>query len=172
MAVLDTILAWLVTPVGQGLFALLLLSVAGRGLYHTLQRRQGFSQFAAHHGLRVVGTIAPDGRPPYERIEHLKWSVLIHNTLEGEWEGLQVAVFDMKPSKHVTQTAAIVHAPDILGDGPTGSGPGGRFAEVTAVGELLYVRAHTALTASALAGFLSDAVALARARSARPTEAR
>jgi hypothetical protein len=151
----------------------LLAAVAAYYFYRdTWLRRKDMQAFAAGHGFRYEGTLAPDGRPPYDRFDHLKWSVLIYDTIAGTWDGLDVTAFDMKPSKHTTCTAAIVCAPDILGDGTTGPGPHEPFAEVTTAGELLYVRARRQLPVSALPGFLADAVAMARARCTSTTSAR
>lgn len=170
MDVLFPVFEWLATPTGQVSFVLVVLAWGGIGLYQSLQRRQGFRQFAAHYGLRFEGLVVPDGRAPYIQFDHLKWSVTIYNAVEGPWEGFEVAAFDYNVGRHTRRTAAIVRTPHVLGEGVhPATAP---FDEVLTSNDLLYVRSPKLLPPSALPGFLSAAVALARPLSDAAGQAR
>lgn len=154
-----------------GVLLAVLLAFLGRNIYrHTWRRRKGCRAFAARHGLRFVGTAVPDARPPYIQFEHLTWSVTLSNTVEGPWNELQVAVFDYNVTKRSKRTAAIVGASSSLGYGTHPAQP--PFDEVMTSGDLLFVRSPTLLPPSALPGFLSSAVDLARTMSAEAHRAR
>jgi hypothetical protein len=84
------------------------------GIWRAWARRRAFRRFAEAHRLQFAGFVVPDARLPYSRFERLRWAVLLSNVLEGPWDGVWVAVFDMRKTRHSPVSAVQVRVENLL----------------------------------------------------------
>jgi hypothetical protein len=141
----------------------------------SLERRRAFKEFAAAHQLTFAGTIPSDARPPYTRIERVAWAVLLSNTMEGQWDGLPVRLFDMPPARNKAPwTAILVTVEGTLrrGEGAERVIVAGPEAFIETNLDVLYVTPRGLLEVSELTTWLSFATALAKAMERDDRESR
>jgi hypothetical protein len=141
--------------------------VAAFWLRRSLGRRRGFQAFAAAHRLQFAGTIASDARLPYTRIPRVAWAVLLSNTIEGEWDGLPIRLFDMPNRRNSPPwTTILVKVDGRLLRGPhteqaIGAGPAAHIE--TDDLDVLCVSPKRLLDPSNLKAWLSFATTIAKA---------
>jgi hypothetical protein len=91
-------------------FSALCLSYLILTLARWLKRRARLREFAATHGLRYRGTLPSDKYEPYKSFGYVARSVLLHNVMEGTWNGVDTALFDFGVRRG-TCTGVIVSLP-------------------------------------------------------------
>jgi hypothetical protein len=135
-------------------------------LGQALRRRRAFQAFAvAQPNLQFVGTIPSDARPPYTRVDRVRWAVLLSNVVEGRSDGLPIHLFDMPRRADSRWTVVLVTVDDMLRRGARAervmaTGPA---ALIETTVDVLLVSPERLLDPSELARWLAFATALAKA---------